>query len=318
MDSVLEDGLLRRIEAHAVDLARGAGAILGRRFRGSLEVEYKDEKRQRDPVTDVDRESQEYLASGIAQAFPEHGVLGEEDSGQGNAPAPDIVWVLDPLDGTRNFMSGMPVYACSIGVLYRGAPVVGAVFLPWPAEGGGVVLHAHRGGGAFMEGERILVAQVTEPNGNRLVALPGYFGAGFRFLGPMRRKVGELRVTGSIAYELALTAMGVLQYSITTGPKLWDVAGGVVLVAEAGGLVLKGRQEAALKVFPSVRWGPFESFRDAWQSGSTTMKELRQWSSPLALGSPDVVRYVTANLRPRWRLKRRLTRLLSARQQRRR
>ncbi len=315
MDSVLDDGLLRRIEGHAVDLARGAGAILGRRFRGSLQIEYKDKKRERDPVTDVDRDSQEYLRSGIARVFPEHGILGEEDSGQEAAPAPDIVWVLDPLDGTRNFMSGMPVYACSIGVLYRGAPVVGALFLPWPAEGGGVVLHAHRGGGAFMEGERLSVAQVAGPNGNRLVALPAYFGAGFRFLAPMRRKVGELRVTGSIAYELALTAMGVLQYSITTGPKLWDVAGGVVLVTEAGGLVLKGRPKATLKLFPSVRWGPFETFGDSWQSGSTTMKELRQWTSPLALGSPEVVRYVTANLRPRWRLKRRLTRLLRPRRQ---
>ncbi|HCH10345.1 MAG TPA: inositol monophosphatase, partial [Dehalococcoidia bacterium] len=70
---------------------------------------------------------------------------------------PDFLWVLDPLDGTKNFLHGLPVYACSVGVLYKGAPVAGAVFVPWPVEGGGIVFHAHKGGGAFADSEMISV-----------------------------------------------------------------------------------------------------------------------------------------------------------------
>ena len=174
-----DDSLLAEIESHATNIAREAGAILSKYFgKGkSLDIEYKD-KRERDPVTNADKESQEFLVNAISERFPDHGILGEEneDKEQEESPAPDFVWVLDPLDGTKNFMSGLPVYACSIGVIHQGIPMAAAVFIPWPAEGGGVVLHARKGGGAFVDGEPISVFKSEEPKGNRLITLPGYFG----------------------------------------------------------------------------------------------------------------------------------------------
>ncbi len=312
-----DDSLLARIESHAKNMAREAGAILSKYFgKGkSLDIEYKDE-RERDPVTNADKESQEFLAKAITEEFPDHGILGEEneDKEQEESPAPDFVWVLDPLDGTKNFMGGLPIYACSIGVMHKGVPVAAAMFLPWPAEAGGVVLHARKGGGAFADDEPISVFKSDEPKGNRLITLPGYFGMTHSFQKPMRDKVGELRVTGSIAYEMAMTATGVLQYSITTGPRLWDAAGGVMLVMEAGGLVMRGhRTKRPLGLTPVTKWEPMESLVPSWQSGKTTMKELRKWVAPLTLGSPEVVRYVTANMRNRpmlrWRLRRTMRKL---------
>lgn len=301
----LTEELLAQIEAQAVEMARNAGAVLLKHFGKSLSIEYKD-KRQRDPVTNADKESQEYLKQAISQWFPGHGVLGEEDKDD-DSTAPDFLWVLDPLDGTRNFMSGLPVYACSLGVMYRGAPIVGAVFVPWPCEGGGVVLHARKGGGAFMgnvtlelsEGqERLAVFQAEEPKGSAIVGVPGYFQRTYRFKKPMLGKVGEVRVTGSTAYELAMTARGTLQYAISSAPHLWDVAAGVVLVAEAGGLVMRGQRPQGLRsLWAAVRWEPMEALVPTWQSGVTTMKELRGWTAPLVLGSPGVVRYLTANMR---------------------
>ena len=149
------------------EMAREAGAILASHFgHGKLEVEFKDEK-QRDPVTNADKECQELLEGAIARHFPDHGVLGEEgedeDKEAEDSPAPDFVWVLDPLDGTKNFMGGLPVYASSVGVMHRGVPIVGAVFVPWPSDGGGVVLHARTGGGAFADDEPISVADSEEP-----------------------------------------------------------------------------------------------------------------------------------------------------------
>ena len=305
------DGLLADIEARATEMAREACAILAGHFsRGKLEVEFKDEK-QRDPVTNADKECQELLEHAIDKHFPDHGVLGEEgeDKEAEESPAPDFVWVLDPLDGTKNFMGGLPVYASSVGVMHRGVPIVGAVFIPWPSDGGGVVLHARKGGGAFAEDEPISVSDAKEPQGNSLVTVPGSFGSAYRFRKPMRGKVGEVRVTGSIAYELAMTARGVIQYAVTTGPHLWDVAGGVVLVAEAGGLIMRRRRGDRLGgLIPETRWEPMKSFVPNWDSSVPAMKELRRWSASMVLGGPGVVRYVTSNLRPRRLLRHRLRR----------
>ena len=303
-----DDSMLKTIEERAAEMAHGAGAILAGHFGKPLQVEYKDEH-QRDPVTNADKETQEFLKKAIADHFPDHGVLAEEDE-EVESPAPDYVWVLDPLDGTKNFLAGLPVYASSIGVLYQGAPIAGAIFVPWPAPNGGVVLHAHKGGGAFADGQPISVSDLDEPKGNSLATLPGFFGAAYRFRRPMRGKVGELRVTGSIAYELAMTARGVLQYSLTTGPHMWDVAAGAALVTEAGGLVMSARRPTGLGAFlsPRARWEPLESFAPTWESGKTSMKQLRRWSAPMATGSPAVVRYVTSNVRSRLLLRRRLAR----------
>ena len=313
MTDPLDDALLARIEAHAVDIARGAGAVLTGYFGKPLDVEYKDEK-EGNPVTNADRESQEYLRRAIADEFPDHGIVGEEDRQEEDSPARDFVWVLDPLDGTKNFLAGLPVYACSVGVIHRGVPVAGAVFVPWPSDSGGAVLHARKGGGAFVEREPISVLSFDEPRGSSLAAFPGSFGVIYGFRKAMRARVGEVRVTGSIAYELAMTANGVLHYTVTTAPHLWDVAAGVVLVKEAGGLVMRGQRASGLKaLLTDTRWEPVESLVPSWHGGGTSMKQLRRRLGPMVFGNSGVVRYVTSNMRARMLLKYRLARLLGRR-----
>ena len=304
-----DEDKLAQMEIRAIEFAREAGLILSRYFGTQLKVEYKD-KNSRDPVTNVDTEAQEFLTKAISEHYPDHGIIGEEDKEQKDSAAPDWVWVLDPLDGTKNFLSGLPMFACSIGVLYRGAPMVGALYISWPSQAGGVVMHARKGGGAFVESERISVLQSDEPQGNLLVTLPGSFGVSHRFRKPMRGKIGEVRITGSIAYDLALTAKGALQYSITGAPRLWDVAAGAVLVTEAGGVVLVGRRADTRAPFipAGMCWEPLESFPPNWRVGTTGLQELRQWSAPLIMGSPGVAWYIARNLRSGPRFRHRLTR----------
>lgn len=310
-----DDLALRDIERHAAKVAREAGELLRWHFDRALNVQYKDDKRS-DPVTNADYACQRLLQDEISKRYPDHGILGEEDDAQerervDNRPAPDFVWVLDPLDGTRNFMSGLPLYASSVGVLYRGAPVAAAVFIPWPSGDGGIVMHARRGGGTRVDGEAVPVLNADVPDGNRLVTLPGGFGALFSAKRSLRSKAGELRMTGSIAYELAMVAKGVTQYTITTAPFLWDAAGGSLLVMEAGGIVLQGGRRKLLGRVPAgLSWQPLESFIPSWSSGTTTMKELREWRAPLLLGSPNVARFVASNLRGRSTVKRRIRRLV--------
>ena len=204
--------------------------------------------------------------------------------------------MLDPLDGTKNFLHGLPAYACSIGVLYRGEPVVGAVFTPWPNGSGGVVHHARRGGGAFADDTPIRVAELEGPRNDQLVTLPGAFDWLYRFDKPMRGRTGDHRVTGSIAYELVLLARGVTQYMYTSHPHLWDVAGGVAVAMEAGASVMVGRRRSGpLGLLPSMEWSESRSLVESWDE-KVTIGQLRRWARPLVLASPPVARFVSANL----------------------
>lgn len=292
------------VEAAAVEFARGAGELLASYFGRAVSVEYKD-KAQQDPVTAADKETQAYLVDQIQRRFPEHGILGEEDdaSADGERSAPDFLWVLDPLDGTTNFMNGLPVYASSIGVLHRGRPLAGAVYIPWPsASSSGVVVHCHAGGGAFADGEPVSVYEAEKPRGDRLIGLPGSFGASTRVgKGLKGQPLGQLRVTGSIAYELAMTALGVMQFAVIGAPRMWDMLGGAVAVQEAGGTVmtrLSGRKQ----------WHPLESLVPTWDEQAPTMAELRKWVAPLVAANPTLAPLIAHNLHNRRRPMRRMYR----------
>lgn len=292
--------LLREIEDAAVAMAWGVGAILADYFGRQLSIEYKD-KNQLDPVTSADKAAQEYLSREIARRFPQHGILGEEGASDADAEqsAPDFLWVLDPLDGTTNFLNGLPVYASSIGVLYRGRPVAGALYLPWPTAGGGFVLHCRQGGGCFVAGSGgtatpAAVYPSDKPVGNRLIGLPGYFVQTTRFGKAVGRHPGELRTTGSIAYELAMTACGVLQYAVIGAPRMWDALAGVLAVQEAGGAVMT-------KLPGQKRWQHLDTLVPTWDNKPPTYKELRQWVAPLVAGNQQVAPLIAHNMRPRFR-----------------
>ena len=301
-----DDALAEEIEQFAVEIARGAGKILAGHFGQQIKVEFKDEH-ERDPVTAADKETQEYLIAEISKRFPDHGVLGEEgtkEEKESEELAKDILWVLDPLDGTTNYMNGLPVFASSIGVLYRGWPIAAALFIPWPTSDansnpkteGGFVLHCHKGGGCFADDEPVSVYVSDEPVPSRLIGVPGYFGVGQGFTGKLAGKAGEVRTTGSIAYELAMTARGVLQYAMFGAPRLWDMVGGALLVVEAGGVVMT-------RFRGEKRWHPMESLIPTWESKTPTMKELRNWMAPLVVGNPKVAPMIADNVKPRFSLK---------------
>ncbi len=119
------------LAAIAAQFARGAGEILLGLFGKRVEVDYKN-KAKTDPVSEADTASQEFLTKAIAAKFPCHGVFGEEKPKdkdearrEGEREVPDYLWVLDPLDGTKNFLNGLAVWGCSVGVLHQGRPVAG-------------------------------------------------------------------------------------------------------------------------------------------------------------------------------------------------
>ena len=127
--------LLVAIEETALELARLGGAEIESGMSRPLTVAYKTEgtgeRAPRDPVSELDRAIEEMVRSRIADRFPSHGVIGEEMDVPARAED-EFVWVIDPLDGTSNFLNGFPLIACSIGVLHLGRPVAGAIWCSMP------------------------------------------------------------------------------------------------------------------------------------------------------------------------------------------
>jgi len=311
------DSLLRDIEAWAVELVRRAGEMALERFRRPMQVEYKQQGR-RDPVTDVDRGVEQFLRSAIAREFPQHGVLGEEGT-ETDGAGHDYLWVLDPIDGTSNYVNGLPLFGCSAGLLYRGEPVVGAIFLPVapragdstkevvgeaaasvPAWGSGV-LHARLRMGTHLDGTRVFASTAERPEPTALAGLPAHHARQFRRRERLREVPGELRCLGSVCFETAMVACGVLQYGVFRRPRLWDLAAGALLVREAGGRILRWRRN---------RWEPLGRFEAMANPARPDEEGLRYWTATTLLGGSRVAGYVAERLRPKAGLRDRVADLM--------
>jgi myo-inositol-1(or 4)-monophosphatase len=296
----LTPGELQNMETQAAELAGSVGRLLLDRFRRPMVVEYKGNQAGKNPVTEADREAEAFLVKELGRRFPGHGMVGEEGADT-VSDAALLTWVVDPLDGTTNYVNGLPLFACSIALLEDGVPMVGAIFVPWPDSPGGRVLHARKGGGAWVGETRLAVAPELKPVPGRVAVLTGVYGGRFKLGQELRRSPGERRSVGSIAYEMALGADGTYQYVLFGSPHSWDVAAGILLVAEAGG------QVATIAPGGSA-WRPFERFGPSAGEGGTQPAHaaIREWAAPILAGNPDIVGFVSDGLTVRRSLRRRL------------
>ncbi len=284
---MLDDAQLQDLEEQAADLVRGAGALLLGYFDRPLTVDYKSAN-NRNPVTEADHAADEFLRAGIARRFPKHGVVTEETEPDTD-DACDITWVVDPLDGTTNFLHGLPVFASMAAVLEQGRPVAAAIYTPRIGSAEGRVLHGRRGGGVSEDGNLVRIESVDPPR--RMASVPGYFLRMFSQHQRLRRRLGDLRTTGSAGFEQAMAVRGVFDYVVFNGPLVWDLAAGALLVQEAGGAAL-------LRDPRSKRWAPFDTFSPD-PSRSPRPSELRRWRGAMAIGKPPVVEQITSGIKPR-------------------
>src|SRR5438067_1900512 len=244
-------------EGAAVELARAAGERALAAFRSTLRLEFKG-KKQDSPVTALDRETETFLRGELRARFPEHGLLGEEHADD-IAAGSRLVWVIDPIDGTMNFASGLPLFGISIGLLDNGAPVAGCIWVPVGPTLGPGVYHASIGGGAWFDDQPVHVSRATDERG-QIMALPGGYLRAFRFrragheVARTARALPDPRTTGSCTAELVLIASGALRAGVFIKPSIWDVAAGTLIVREAGGDVLTWNDR---------QWQPFERFEPA-------------------------------------------------------
>jgi myo-inositol-1(or 4)-monophosphatase len=218
----------------AIKAARKAGSIIVR-YSHQLDRLAVDSKGHNDFVSVVDYEAERAITDVLRHAYPEHGILAEES---GERAGDEFQWVIDPLDGTTNFLHGYPQFSVSIALLHRGRLELAVVLDPLRDE----LFSASRGGGAHLNDRRIRVSRTARIN----VALlgTGFPFKSFEYLEPYLNMFRSLLVAssgvrraGSAALDLAHVACGRLDGFWEIGLQTWDLAAGALLIEEAGGLV---------------------------------------------------------------------------------
>jgi myo-inositol-1(or 4)-monophosphatase len=219
----------------AVRAARRAGDIIVRAIP-RLEAVEVHSKGRNDYVTEVDRAAEADIIETIRRLHPDHAILAEESGASGDS---DVVWIIDPLDGTTNFMHGFPTFAVSIGVQVRGRMEHAVVFDPMRQE----MFTSSRGEGSQCDGRKIRVSKQTTLEGS-LIATGFPFRADSPWLDEylaMQKavmiKAAGLRRPGAAALDLAYVAAGRCDGFWEMGLKPWDTAAGTLLITEAGGRV---------------------------------------------------------------------------------
>ncbi|MCZ2407920.1 MAG: inositol monophosphatase [Burkholderiales bacterium] len=221
----------------AIKAARAAGAIIN---RAALDVESVriSQKQINDFVTEVDHASEQAIIETLLTAYPGHGILAEESGSQHGAKDSDYVWIIDPLDGTTNFIHGFPVYCVSIALAFKGKIEQAVVYDPTRND----LFTATRGRGAFLNERRIRVSKRTQLK-SCLISTGFPFRPGDNFknylamMGDVMQRTAGLRRPGAAALDLAYVAAGYTDAFFETGLSSWDVAAGSLLVTEAGGLI---------------------------------------------------------------------------------
>lgn len=196
------------------------------------------EKSSSDFVTEVDRKAEEMIIRALQKTYPDHGFLAEE-SGQIN-PDADVQWIIDPLDGTTNYIRGIPHYAVSIACMHQGKIEHAVVYNPASRE----EFTASRGSGAQLNGRRIRVSNRTTLEGSLIGTgtpfqhhFEGQMHDYMQALGQLAGQSAGVRRMGAASLDLAYVAAGRFDAFFEIGLQPWDIAAGLLLVQEAGGLV---------------------------------------------------------------------------------
>lgn len=219
----------------AIRAARAGGSVIVRHVDRLDTVNYT-EKSRNDFVSDVDRHAESVIVDTIRKSYPDHAILAEESGSHGSG---EFRWIIDPLDGTTNFLHGFPVFAVSIGVQVKGRMEHGVVYDPIRQE----LFTASRGQGAQVDGRRIRVSGQKQLE-------RALIGTGFPYrqadteiepymnmLAKVIKSTSGVRRPGAAALDLCYVAAGRLDAFWETGLKSWDLAAGSLIIREAGGII---------------------------------------------------------------------------------
>jgi len=234
---------LSELDAFLVDLNRASAGVILPLFRADHGLENKKGKGAYDPVTEADKGAERAIRALIAERYPDHGVIGEE-YGE-DRPDAEFVWVLDPIDGTRAFIAGLPVWTTLIALRHLGEPVLGSIGQPYLGE----IFIGSQGSGSRLLAKGMETPLKVRPCPKLTEAIiattdpEGCFSGAELGSWTQVRATARVARTGCDAYAYAMVAAGTMDLVIEAGLQSWDIEAAVPVIEGAGGLVTDWRGE---------------------------------------------------------------------------
>ena len=240
---------MKALLEQAIAATRDAGDITLQYFRGSYKLSAKVGG---DPLTTADLEADAFLKKALLDLRPDSGWLSEETIDDRTRLTSEAVWVVDPVDGTREFVEGLPEYVVAVALVEAGAPTLAIICNPATGD----LYAAIKNGGTFKNGQRVFCSEIKDLAQATATVSRSEIKRGE--IEPYRPHLGEIKPVGSVAYKLALAAAGECDLNFSVQPKNeWDVCAGELLVREAGGQMLdrSGRARSYNQADPLISGG---------------------------------------------------------------
>ncbi len=215
----------------AIKAAKEAGKVL---INNLGEIKTVTEKSLSSFVTNVDLAVEKKIFSVIRKKYPKHSILSEEEGFIDNKS--EYKWIIDPLDGTHNYIHSLPIFGTCIALEYKGDVRLGVIYVPLFSQ----LFVAEKGKGAFLNGKRIKVSNISQLKDSLLLfegSLHMQWKEKMKFLGKINKKVFRIRVSGAACFDLSSLANGSCDFHLAFATNPWDVAAGFLLIREAGGKI---------------------------------------------------------------------------------
>ena len=277
----------KEYENFCVKISKIAGNYVLNNFEGNFEIFSKDKKNNL--VTEIDHNTQKIIIKNIKESYPHHIIVGEEDNIKSIQKTSEYIWVIDPIDGTTNFVNGIPNFAISIALLKDYEPIAGAIWIPWPNDEKSLIFSSSKNNGSSLGDLKLDLNKYK--NSNLEEGLISSYSSFSTLIGNKDRNIkpwdkvikGEKRVIGTVAYEMALVAKGVIKFGLFGPASIWDFGAGLLLIKEAGGVIYFLDENYNLKE-------KFNSFKPLIEKNkSIDEKIIYEWTGQFLIGDSRIM-----------------------------
>ena len=277
----------KEYENFCLEISKIAGNYVLNNFEGNFEIFSKDKKNNL--VTEIDHNTQKMIIENIKQSYPGHIIVGEEDNIKLMQNTSEFIWVIDPIDGTTNFVNGIPNFAISIALLKDYEPIAGAIWIPWPNNEKSLIFSSSKNNGSSLGGFELDLnkydyTNLEEGSVSSYSSFSTLTGNRDRNIKPWNKIIkGEKRVIGTVAYEMALLAKGAIKFGLFGPASIWDFGAGLLLIKEAGGIIY-----FLDKDYNCVE--KFDSFKPLIEKEkSIDEKFIYEWTGQFLIGAPGIM-----------------------------
>jgi len=266
-------------------------------IKKSENIDYKIKDKNQitgdNPVTEIDLKTQNLITSRINRKFPKHAILGEEGESK-KVVKSDYLWIIDPIDGTKNFINALPLYCVSIAVMFKGNIVAGGIGLPWKNN---FIISAYEGSGLQSSSPKKYLAENCKPSAGLITFAPTYFQRSYRIKTNFLKFSGEIRNLGSTAAELALVANGNAQLALSGYAFIWDFAAAWILVKESNKKIFFGNMN-------DNKWQDINPWKQYFNNGLYELEKLKNWRGKFMACQRNHSEFLLNNIKPNGRKKR--------------